>query len=143
MHSRKKIKKVINLIKAHAYTDIQACKEAGVSKFDFWKGRKEYPDLAEEYQQANDYRAQYYLEQASEYLQQADDRIMNGECDIRAASAIVNLARNRYACNLKYAALTDKKRWGESKTEVHVHAGDRDPDIDAAVEMGKKIRGDE
>lgn len=132
--------KVLATIKEKACTDSTACKEHGLGAYDFWALRKEEPELIKEYNLASEWRAQMFLERADEVLLAAESDI---RCeDFRLASPLVTLARNRAAHLRQYAALTDKKRWGDTKTDftIALSAKADDQEIKEALKKGQQAR---
>jgi hypothetical protein len=127
---------VIALIAEHAMTDTAACKQMGFSRYKFWGMRRRDKSLADDYESANECRAQTYIDEAEQLLKDVEKEIT---CDNKSSAARVNLARYQYACKIKYAAMTDRKKWSD-KTDINITSNTEGTPMAVLIEKGVRCR---
>ncbi len=104
---------VIELIQSEALTDTAACKQLEMNYYTFWYVRQRIKEIAILYQLSSDARAQYHVDKSVNDIQILADDIRNETISKSQAHALVALARTQHQASLRYAALTDRKRWAD------------------------------
>lgn len=126
----------VEYVQQQAVTDCVAAKMAGITHYKFWSVRQQRAEIAALYQLASDARAQYHVERSVSDLDTLADEIRTGKLERSAAHALVSLARTQHQASLRYAELTDRKRWSP-KIELSTA---EDFDFSALIEKARDVR---
>ena len=126
----------IEYIQNTAALDCVACEQCGISHYKFWSVRQQRAEIATLYQFASDARAQHYVDRSVNDIDKLAAELRGGELERSAAHALVSLARTQHQASLRYAELSDRKRWG---AKIELAAGE-DFDFASLIERAREIR---